>query len=152
MHEPQAWLGLTFNWGSLLGFTAAHGRLGWAAVLLYASGVFWTLGYDTIYALQDIEDDALAGIKSSARRLGSNVQAGIGVFYLICALLAGGLMRGAAWSSLLAAGFAGHLAWQVWRLKGADPSTALVLFKSNRNAGLLLFVALALLRLRSFAP
>src|SRR5690606_20591643 len=67
---PQAWLGLTFNWGALLGFAAATGDLGWPAILLYASGIFWTLGYDTIYAVQDLEDDALAGVKSSARRLG----------------------------------------------------------------------------------
>ena len=145
---PQAWLGLTFNWGALLGFTAVQGRLGWSALVLYASGVFWTLGYDTIYALQDIEDDALAGIKSSARRLGPNVRVGVGVFYVICALFAGLLVRNAVWSSLLAAGFAGHLVWQVVQLKTADEAKALVLFKSNRNAGLLLFAALALLPLQ----
>ena len=68
---PQAWLGLTFNWGALLGYAAATSRLDAAAGLLYAGGIFWTLGYDTIYAVQDLEDDALAGVKSSARRLGA---------------------------------------------------------------------------------
>src|SRR5439155_20917022 len=79
---PQAWLGLTFNWGALLGFAAAAGRLDGTALLLYASGVFWTLGYDTIYAIQDLEDDALAGVKSSARRLGANAPPAILGFYL----------------------------------------------------------------------
>ena len=69
---PQAWLGLTFNWGVLLGFTAATGGLSLPAILLYGGGVFWTLGYDTIYAIQDLEDDALVGVKSSTRRLGAN--------------------------------------------------------------------------------
>src|SRR4051812_1346168 len=78
---PQAWLGLTFNWGALLGFAAATGGLDGAAVLLYAAGVFWTLGYDTIYAIQDLEDDALAGVKSSARKLGAGARRVITGFY-----------------------------------------------------------------------
>jgi 4-hydroxybenzoate polyprenyl transferase len=84
---PQAWLGLTFNWGALLGYAAATHELSWPAVLLYASGFFWTLGYDTIYAIQDIEDDALAGVKSSTRRLGEHVQKGVLAFYVACFVL-----------------------------------------------------------------
>ena len=141
---PQAWLGLTFNWGALLGFAAVQGRLGWPAGLLYASGVFWTLGYDTIYALQDIEDDALAGIKSSARRLGPQVRRGVAVFYALASGLAVSLTVASPWSLLPALGFVAHLAWQVRRLKPDDAALALRLFKSNRDAGLLLFVALAL--------
>src|SRR4029077_3127761 len=85
---PQAWLGLTFNWGALLGYAAATGTLGWPAILLYASGFFWTLGYDTIYAVQDMEDDALVGVKSSARRLGAGAPRAILGFYGLTALLA----------------------------------------------------------------
>jgi 4-hydroxybenzoate polyprenyltransferase len=149
---PQAWLGLTFNWGALLGFAAVQGRLGWPAVILYASGVFWTLGYDTIYALQDIEDDALAGVKSSARRLGAHVKRGVAAFYALSALLALAVTCGlpwtlAPWSLVLWVLFVGHLAWQTATLRPDDPARALNLFKSNRDAGLILFAALALLRL-----
>ncbi len=145
---PQAWLGLTFNWGALLGYAAVQGRLGWPAGVLYASGVFWTLGYDTIYALQDIEDDALAGIKSSARRLGPQVRRGVAVFYALASVLALTLAVATPWSLLLALGFAAHLAWQVRRLRSDDALLALRLFKANRDAGLLLFAALALTGLR----
>ena len=144
---PQAWLGLTFNWGALLGFAAATGALRWPAALLYAGGVFWTLGYDTIYALQDLEDDALAGVKSSARRLGANVRRGVSLFYLLASVLA--LSAGAAaglgplfYAAL--AGYAAQLAWQVRRLRPDDPAGALHLFKSNRDAGLILLAALLL--------
>ena len=147
---PQAWLGLTFNWGALLGFAAATGRLGWPALVLYASGVFWTLGYDTVYALQDLEDDALAGVKSSARRLGAEVRRGVAVFYALAIALAFAVVWGHAWSSLLAAGFMAHLSWQLRRLRPDDPALALRLFKSNRDAGLLLFAAAALLPLRGW--
>ena len=145
---PQAWLGLTFNWGALLGFAAVQGRLGWPVGVLYASGVFWTLGYDTIYALQDIEDDALAGIKSSARRLGPQVRRGVAVFYTLASALAVSLTVATPWSLLLALGFAAHLAWQVRRLRTDDAPLALRLFKANRDAGVLLFAALALTALR----
>jgi 4-hydroxybenzoate polyprenyltransferase len=144
---PQAWLGLTFNWGALLGFAAVSGWLLWPAVLLYAGGVFWTLGYDTIYAVQDIEDDALAGVKSSARRLGAAAPRGVLVFYVICALLT--LLAGfAAHLGLLfypfLAVFALHLVWQAQDLKVDDPKGALRLFRSNRDAGLVLLAGLAL--------
>ena len=141
---PQAWLGLTFNWGALLGFAAVRGELSWPAGLLYASGVFWTLGYDTIYALQDIEDDALAGIKSSARRLGPQVRNGVAAFYTFASVLAVSLTVASPWSLLPAFAFAAHLAWQVRRLSLDDAPLALRLFKSNREAGLLLFAALTL--------
>jgi 4-hydroxybenzoate polyprenyltransferase len=143
---PQAWLGLTFNWGALLGFAAVEGRLGLPAVLLYAGGVFWTLGYDTIYALQDIEDDALVGVKSSARRLGAKVRQGVGVFYAEAVLLAlAGVVtaRLGPLAYLPLAIYAAHLAWQTLALKPHRPGVALKLFKSNRDAGLLLFMALA---------
>ncbi len=145
---PQAWLGLTFNWGALLGFAAVQGGLGWQASVLYASGVFWTLGYDTIYALQDIEDDALAGIKSSARRLGVQVRRGVALFYALSSILAVSLTVGAPWSLILAVTFAAQLAWQVRRLRPDDGALSLRLFKSNRDAGLLLFAAMALTALR----
>jgi 4-hydroxybenzoate polyprenyltransferase len=142
---PQAWLGLTFNWGALLGFAAASGHIGWPAALLYASGVFWTLGYDTIYAVQDLEDDALAGVKSSARRLGSAAPAAVLAFYLACAVLA----LSAAWAAgigPLFLPFLGlyllHLTRQARRLRLTDPMGALRLFKSNRDAGLILFAGL----------
>jgi 4-hydroxybenzoate polyprenyltransferase len=158
---PQAWLGLTFNWGALLGYAAVTGTVRWPALLLYASGVFWTLGYDTIYALQDIEDDALAGVKSSARRLGSNVRRGVAIFYAIAAVLAwivvcttpspdsrmvGGPLVGGAVAILYTA----HLAVQALATTPHDPDLALRLFKSNRDAGLLLFAAVALSFIRLF--
>ena len=144
---PQAWLGLTFNWGALLGYAAATHRLDWSAALLYASGFFWTLGYDTIYAIQDIEDDALVGVKSSARRLGSGVRRGVAIFYSLAAILA--LIAG--WTGGLGFPFyflwlfyAAHLAWQSFKVKPGDGPLALRLFRSNRDAGLLLAIALAL--------
>ncbi len=145
---PQAWLGLTFNWGALLGFAAVEGSIAdLHPFVLYASGLFWTLGYDTIYAIQDIEDDALAGIKSSARRLGGGVKRGVAIFYALCALLAltVGWIAGLGFPFyVLWAFFAGHLLWQALKLKPNDGPLALHLFRSNRDAGLLLAVALAL--------
>ncbi len=142
---PQAWLGLTFNWGALLGFAAAAGTLSWPAGLLYASGFFWTLGYDTIYAAQDMEDDALVGVKSSALRLGARAPAAILVFY---ALSVGLALAAAAVAGLgpLFLPFAGlyalHFSWQAARFRIDDGLGALRLFRSNREAGLILFVAL----------
>ncbi len=180
---PQAWLGLTFNWGALMGFAAAMGGLtilDWlllgglegavpwggmiifhidspylvapghltlAALLLYLGGVFWTLGYDTIYALQDIEDDAMVGVKSSARRLGANVRTGVGLFYLqaVGFASAAGVMAGLGplfWLGLAA--YAGHLVLQTLRLRHDDPALALKLFKSNRDAGVILLAAIVM--------
>ena len=170
---PQLWLGLTFNWGVLVGWLAGafggsmNGLLEtaepgarldpvfpigellspWPALLLYAAGVFWTLGYDTIYALQDLEDDALAGVKSSARRLGGRTRAGVAGFYVVCVglvLAAGAAARLGPVFYAGAAAFALHLAWQAWRLRVDDPGLALRLFKSNVWAGVILFGALAL--------
>jgi 4-hydroxybenzoate polyprenyltransferase len=143
---PQAWLGLTFNWGALLGFAAVEGRLGLPCVLLYLGGLFWTLGYDTIYALQDVEDDALIGVKSSARRLGSRVQQGVAIFYALAAALAleSVLIARLGPVSLMGVGlYAGHLFWQALSVRTEDGTLALRLFKSNRWAGFILFVALA---------
>jgi 4-hydroxybenzoate polyprenyltransferase len=143
---PQAWLGLTFNWGALLGYAAAEGRLGLSAALLYAAGVFWTLGYDTIYAIQDLEDDALAGVKSSARRLGRAAPRAVAGFYAISfalAVAAGAAGRLGAAAAPLAALYGLHLMRQARRVDVADPARALALFKSNAVAGLILFAALA---------
>src|SRR6185437_5798296 len=120
---PQAWLGLTFNWGALLGFAAGTGRLDWPAALLYAGLLFWTLGYDTIYALQDIDDDALIGVKSTARLFGKRAPVWIARFYTVCfaLVLAAGYAAHAGWlftPLLLLAG--AHLAWQVKRLDVND--------------------------------
>ncbi len=142
---PQAWLGLTFNWGALLGYAAAVGHLSWSAALLYASGIFWTLGYDTIYAIQDIEDDALAGIKSSTRRLGKHVKLGVAGFYAVSAAL----VIAAAWVGGLgplflpfAGAFALHLSRQAAAVRVEDGPGALKLFKSNAVAGLLVVAGL----------
>jgi 4-hydroxybenzoate polyprenyltransferase len=144
---PQAWLGLTFNWGALMGFAAASGSLGWPALALYAGGVFWTLGYDTIYAVQDLEDDALAGVKSTARRLGAGAPRAVLGFYLAAAALAAtaGALAGLGvgfWALWLL--YLMHFAVQARRIDLADGRRALALFKSNRDAGLILFAGLAL--------
>jgi 4-hydroxybenzoate polyprenyltransferase len=143
---PQAWLGLTFNWGALMGFAAVAGELGLAPILLYLGGVFWTLGYDTIYAIQDLEDDALVGVKSSTRRLGAGVQRGVLGFYLASLTLAfaAGLTAGLSLFFLpLFALYAAHLVLQARRVRIDQPAQALFLFKSNTWAGLILFVAIA---------
>jgi 4-hydroxybenzoate polyprenyltransferase len=143
---PQAWLGLTFNWGALLGYAAATGELALPPVLLYASGIFWTLGYDTIYAIQDMEDDALAGVKSSARRLAWRAPRAILGFYGLTALLAFAAAYSAGLGPLfipfgLVYGL--HLFRQANQVRIDNPSLALRLFKSNRVAGLILFIGLA---------
>jgi 4-hydroxybenzoate polyprenyltransferase len=171
---PQAWLGLTFNWGALLGFAAATGAgpafwrgmapyiltsgdsrflmraladsaLTWPAVLLYASGVFWTLGYDTIYAIQDLEDDALAGVKSSARRLGGHAPLAILGFYLVSLAILIGMGAAAGlgplfYLALIAYGV--QLCSQARKVRVDDGAKALRLFKSNSWAGLILVLAI----------
>jgi 4-hydroxybenzoate polyprenyltransferase len=144
---PQAWLGLTFNWGALVGWSAAAGQLEWPALLLYAGGIAWTLGYDTIYAHQDKEDDALIGVKSAALKLGRATRPALVGFYL--AALAGwsaaGVAAGLAWPyglGLLAV--AGHFAWQVVTLDIDDHQDCLTKFKSNRFVGALLFAGILL--------
>jgi 4-hydroxybenzoate polyprenyltransferase len=143
---PQAWLGLTFNWGALMGFAAATGELAAPAFLLYAAGVFWTLGYDTIYAIQDLEDDALAGVKSSARRLGTAAPRAIASFYGLSLVLAFAAWLAADLSLLFVpvfAVYAAHLMLQARRVRIDDPRGALALFKSNGWAGLILAAAFA---------
>jgi 4-hydroxybenzoate polyprenyltransferase len=142
---PQAWLGLTFNWGALLGYAAVTGRLGWPPALLYASGLFWTLGYDTVYAIQDLEDDALAGVKSSARRLGRQAPRAVLIFYGVSFGLVMAATLVAKLGPLLppfAALYAVHLGRQAAKVKLDDPALALKLFKSNRAAGLILLAGL----------
>jgi 4-hydroxybenzoate polyprenyltransferase len=141
---PQAWLGLTFNWGALLGYAAATGRIDPPAVLLYASGFFWTLGYDTIYAIQDLEDDALAGVKSSARKLGAAAPRAVSAFYAVSLLLAfaAGWAAGLGplfWLGSIAVG--AQLFLVARRVRIDDPVLALKAFKLNTWTGLLLFAA-----------
>ena len=142
---PQAWLGLTFNWGVLVGYAATTGWLAWPAVLLYVGGAFWTLGYDTIYAVQDLEDDALAGVKSSASRLGPRAPQAVLVFYGVAFAMALAAAASARLGPLFlpfAALYAVHLSRQAARLKLDDGMGALRLFRSNRDAALLLFIGL----------
>lgn len=142
---PQAFLGLTFNWGALLGWSAVTGGLGVAPVLLFAGCVFWTLGYDTIYAHQDKEDDALIGVRSTARLLGTQTKPWLVGFY------------GAAWALWLCAGLvtglgvgyfiglglvAAHLAWQILHLDIDDGANCLGVFKSNRDLGFVMVGAI----------
>ena len=144
---PQAWLGLTFNWGALLGYAAVTDQLALPSILLYASGLFWTLGYDTIYAIQDMEDDALAGVKSSARRLGAGAPWAILWFYGLAALLAFAAAYAAHLGPLfLAFGllYALHLFRQAAQVRMDNPALALKLFRSNRDAGLILAFGLAM--------
>ena len=141
---PQAWLGLVFSWGGLVGWLAIDPAFQWAMVLLYAGSIFWVIGYDTIYALQDLEDDALVGIRSSALRLGENLRFGVMLFYLAALISwsAAFWMVRPQWLGLLAlVPMALHLFWQVMTLKSADGDDALAKFRSNRFAGLLMFLA-----------
>ncbi|MDH3229085.1 MAG: 4-hydroxybenzoate octaprenyltransferase [Alphaproteobacteria bacterium] len=138
---PQAWLGLTFNWGALVGWAAVAGSLAAAPLLLYAAGFFWTLGYDTIYAHQDKEDDALIGVKSSARRLGARTRPFLWLFYGVTVLLlaASGAAAGIAWPFYIGlAAAAAQLAWQVAAVDTDSPRDCLAKFKSNKWFGLVL--------------
>jgi len=141
---PQAWLGLTFNWGALLGFAAQTGRTSAAGLVLYTGCFFWTLGYDTIYALQDVEDDALAGVKSTARLFNKHSRTWIFLFYLMSfALLAAAAGYGfRSWipvALLIPAG--GHLLLQVRRLEIDKPEVCLRLFRANRETGAMIAAA-----------
>ena len=142
---PQITLGLAFSWGALMGWAAAFGRLDLPALLLYAGSIAWVIGYDTIYAHQDRDDDALIGIKSTARLFGARTKPMLASFYVLVVVLIGaaGFTAGAGPIFLLGlALFAAHLVWQVVRLDVNDPQGCLVLFKANRDAGLVLFAAL----------
>ena len=141
---PQLWLGLVFSWAALVGWAAVRGELDVTVLLLYAGSICWVTGYDTIYALQDRDDDALVGVRSSALALGRHARAGVAVVYG-AALLA---WAGALWrvhpdplaiAALLP--MAVHLAWQVATLRTTDPDDALAKFRANRFSGLLMFLA-----------
>jgi len=142
---PQLVLGLAFSWGALMGFAVMLGHLDAPALWLYAGSIAWVIGYDTIYAHQDAEDDALIGIKSTARLFGARTQRALVLIYgmavvLIAAALAQAGAHGPAWIGLAA--FAAHLGWQIRRLDIGDPALCLRVFKSNRDAGLMLFAGL----------
>ena len=144
---PQIFLGLAFSWGALMGWPAAFGRLDWPAVVLYAGSISWVIGYDTIYAHQDREDDLLIGIKSTALLFGENTRPALASFYAGAVVLIGiaGLMAGGGFIFVLGLiAFSAHLAWQVMRLDINDSAHCLKLFKSNRDAGLILFGAMLL--------
>ena len=142
---PQAWLGLVFSWGALVGWPAVTGALGTPALWLYVGTVAWVVGYDTLYAIQDKEDDALVGVRSSARRLGRHAALGVGLFYAMALLLWGAALWSVRpeWLALLAlAPAALHLAGQVLRADPDNGELALQLFRSNRTTGLLVFLAM----------
>jgi 4-hydroxybenzoate polyprenyltransferase len=144
---PQIFLGLAFSWGALMGWPAMFGRLDAPAFVLYLGAISWVIGYDTIYAHQDREDDLLVGIKSTALLFGDNTRRMLALFYAGAVLLIGaaGLMAGGELIFLLGMlAFAAHLGWQVLRLDISDPVHCLKLFKSNRDAGLILFGAMLL--------
>jgi 4-hydroxybenzoate polyprenyltransferase len=149
---PQAWLGIVFSWGALVGWPAVTAKLDPQAVLLWLGSIAWVIGYDTLYAVQDIEDDALVGVKSSARRLGSSLRAGVSFFYA----LALGLWGAAIWmvrpdwiALLTLVPAALHLIDQALRADPADGKLALKLFRSNRTCGLLVFMAMLVVGLTS---
>lgn len=142
---PQAWLGLVFSWGALVGWVSISGP-SQAMLFVYLGSIFWVIGYDTIYALQDREDDALIGVRSSARALGPHVRLGVAIFYLLAILF----WAAAIWQvrpqllALCALGpAAGHFAWQVATLDCTSGQDALTKFRSNRFAGLLVALAMA---------
>lgn len=157
---PQAWLGLTFNWAVLVAYSAKTGHVTPSLFLLYFGLVFWTIGYDTIYACQDIEDDAMIGVKSTARLFGGKVKLGVGISYLLCVILlfsaryltpivffadpeinANKMSTPLLLSAIgTVAPFAIHLARQVFRLSTSNNDKSLQLFKSNRTAALLLIL------------
>src|ERR1700682_2262679 len=137
---PQIVLGLAFSWGALMGFAVTLGRFDAPAVALYAGSIAWVVGYDTIYAHQDAEDDALIGIKSTALLFGARTRPALMVFYGLAVVLIGAALALAgaglsAWIGLAA--FAAHLIRQIRRLQISDPALCLRIFKSNRDAGLL---------------
>jgi 4-hydroxybenzoate polyprenyltransferase len=144
---PQIFLGLAFSWGALMGWPAAFGRLDWPAIVLYAGSILWVIGYDTIYAHQDRDDDLLIGIKSTALLFGERTPTMLATFYAgaIVFIAAAGFMAGGGIIFTIGiVAFSAHLAWQVSRLDIDDPAHCLVLFKSNRDAGLILFGAMLL--------
>jgi 4-hydroxybenzoate polyprenyltransferase len=149
---PQAWLGIVFSWGALVGWPAVTDSLAPTTFLLWFGSIAWVVGYDTLYAIQDIEDDALVGVKSSARRLGDRAPLGVGIFYAIAVLLWGAAIWTvrADWVALLALVPAAlHLANQALRAQPRDGELALKLFRSNRTCGLLVFLGMLAVGLAS---
>ncbi|MFW2853215.1 4-hydroxybenzoate octaprenyltransferase [Sphingomonas sp. TX0543] len=141
---PQAWLGLVFSWAALVGWNETWGWLALPGLLLYAGSICWVIGYDTIYALQDREDDAIVGIRSSARAMGAAVVPGVGGFYGAALFLWGGAFWMVRPDPLVFAALAPiaiHLCWQVATLRPDDNDGALTRFRANRFAGLLMFLA-----------
>ena len=142
---PQVFLGLNFNWGALLGWTAVTGALALAPVLLYLGGVFWTIGYDTIYAHQDKEDDVRIGVKSSAIALGSRTCPWLFAFYIAALLLwaTAGLATGLGAPYLIGVAAATlQLAWQAARVRIDNPADCLAKFRSNRTVGWLMLAGI----------
>ena len=142
---PQAFLGLAFSWGALVGWSSQAASLSLAPLLLYIGCIAWTIGYDTIYALQDIDDDALIGVKSTARLFGSHTRPIVGAFYAVALILwvAAALLAGAGLLfAVLALLIAGQLAWQLQTLDSQKPGNALTRFKSNHLVGIALSLAL----------
>ncbi|WP_072372819.1 4-hydroxybenzoate octaprenyltransferase [Hyphomicrobium sp. NDB2Meth4] len=145
-HWPQFILGLAFNWGALVGWTAVTGSLGLPALLLYAGSVLWTIGYDTIYAHQDREDDLLLGLRSTAIRFGDNTMTWVGGFYAAAVVLwlAAGYMAGTHLIYFTAVVLASlQMAWQVTTLNINDGENCLRRFRSNRDVGVVIFIGLA---------
>jgi 4-hydroxybenzoate polyprenyltransferase len=142
---PQIVLGLAFSWGALMGFAVTLGKIDATALALYAGSIAWVIGYDTIYAHQDAEDDALIGIKSTALLFGARTRTALMAFYGLAVILIGVslALAGARWPAGVGlAAFAVHLVWQIRRLEIGDPALCLRIFQSNRDAGLLLFAGL----------
>lgn len=150
---PQLFLGLAFNWGALMGEAAIGTPPSLAALLFYLGGIAWTLGYDTIYAHQDKEDDAIIGVKSTARRLGDATRIWLFIFYGISLLffMAGGVAANMAWPYWIGLCVtACHFTWQSLSVEINDPNDCLSKFRTNRHAGLILFLSLVLGRLADF--
>jgi len=142
---PQAWLGIVFSWGALVGWPAVTGALAWPMFLLWFGSIAWVVGYDTLYAIQDKEDDALVGVKSSARRLGDRAQLGIAIFYAVAVVFWGvaiWTVRPQPLALLTLVPAALHLSWQAVRVDPDDGCLALSLFRSNRTCGLLVCLAM----------
>ncbi len=146
---PQLFLGLAFNWGALMGWAEVKGDLDAPAVWLYAAGIFWTLGYDTIYAHQDKADDLIVGVKSTALKFGEGTPFWLALFYAgtVALLIAAGDAAGLGWPYFvgLVAG-ALHLVWQVWRVDLNEPGSCLTIFKSNRDFGIILLAGIVTAR------
>ena len=143
-HWPQSVLGLAFNWGALMGWASLSNSLSLAPVFLYCAGIFWTLGYDTIYAHQDVEDDALIGVKSTAQRFGASTHRWVSGFYActMALIILAAIFSKAPILTLIFIGLSSsHLIWQVAKLETSSSAMCLKLFRSNHHFGLLIFLS-----------